>query len=480
MTALSDFYNPVRGASQVAIDRAIVNMERAGIGLDVDYCRRQETIAKGHEAEALEHLRQWTRAASPEYAEGKSDEALDKTWASPLKLRALFHDALGLKKSPVWKLGRVKLESGQVKLDEAALDWIAKQHPERAAGIKELIHLRRTRGCIKYFSTLPDYVGADGMLHPSMGPASDGDIRVGAVTGRLAAKNPPTQQIPRNKDKDPYRVRRAFVAGEGNSLVVADYSQLEVVILAHICKVLFGDNQLAEAVAPGAPDLHGTNARKIFGELLGWSTPGGIRVADLSVKDFKNKDIENGYVAWLRDLVKAVWYGIFYGKGPFGFGATLLDADGLPIGEEKATVILDGLFNSWPSIKRYQEWVREFIKKYKGIPSLGGRWCDLSDLVGGDKWAFARAWRRALNYPMQAGGADIVGAAMVGVDQSDYLATLDYRLIQQVHDELILRGPTINAEAAATSLLTIMVNSYPLLIPLQCSIGIGDNYDAAK
>lgn len=496
------------------ITNAVIAMERRGFVLDVDFCNAKAAEAREDERKALNRLWELYYDCTGQQPDHWAEQIdVDAIWSSPKQLQALVHGELGMPRSPVWKKGKVK--DGEVKLDEVALEWIrarlksqgratwSEETVERYRDLLQgIINLRRVRGCLKYLTKLPTYVGPDGRVHPVCGPAGDDDDRVGAVTGRLAVKNPEGQQIPRNKKKDRYRIRRAFIAPPGRRLVVADYSALEVVIMAHICLHLFGDDQLARMVAVGAPDIHSTNARKVFGELLGWSTEEAAKIigckvppgAPEYVRDFelgmfkcphkpecKECPSENAVGKGLRDLIKAIWYGLMYGKGAYGFGASLTDGNGNPIGEEKAGEIVEGLLDAVPAVRKYQAWVRVFIKQHGGIPSLAGRWCPLADLLReGTRWAEDRAWRRALNYPMQAGGADIVGAAMVLIEADDLLRELGFGVILQIHDELILEGPEENADAALERVMYLMTHCFKLLVPLQVSGHHGKNWDEAK
>jgi hypothetical protein len=448
---------------------------------------------EGVEESVVIRERNAVRPRPPTEAEERGE--IDALWSSPVKLRRFLHSdapgALNLPPSPVWKKGKVKLHKGEVKIDEVALDWLASRFPAHRERLKWLINLRRIRGSIKYLTKLPTFVAPDGRVHPVCGPAGDDDDRVGAVTGRLAMKNPEGQQIPRNKKKDRYGIRRAFIAGPGNVLIVADYSALEVVILAHLCKVLFGDTQLEEMTRPGGPDIHSSNARKIFGELLGWVVDEGYPdagkpVAEFALEAFKcdeDSSLEHPYAKWLRDLVKTVWYGLQYGKGAYGFGNTLLGPDGNPIGEERAGQIVEGLLDAVPALRMYQEWVRSFIEVHHGIPALDGRWCSLTDGRDWDEleeWEKSRAWRRALNFPMQSGGAAIVGAAMVAVVRDPWLRAHGFRLILQVHDELVLEGPEQYAAEAVERVKALMVGCFLLSVPLQVTAHAARNWMEAK
>lgn len=461
-------------AQVAAITAAAIEMERNGFLVDAEYCARQAERARADEQATLAQLRLELAALGVPPLPGA-----DNIWSSPVQMGLLFHGVLGCPKSPVWKKGNVKLDKGQVKLDEVALRWVALRDPRVRALVSNVIQLRQIRGGIKYLTKLPTYIAADGRVHPVCGPAGDGDDRVGALTGRFAFKNPEGQQIPSNPKKDRYAIRRAFIAGAGNRLIVADYSTLEVTILAHILIVLFNDDQLARMVAPEAPDIHSYNARKVFGEFLGRTLSNGRRVADLELHEFQDDD--NKEAKAYRQLIKEIWYGLMYGKGAYGFGASLTDQAGNPIGEDEAGRIVNALLDSIPALRKYQEWVMAFIKEHHGIPSLAGRWCPLEDLVRrGSEWALARAWRRALNFPMQAGAADIVGAAMVAVVNDRELRARGFILILQIHDELVIEGPEEHAEWAAARLKYLMETAFPLRVGLRVKAKVARSWEEGK
>ena len=275
-------------------------------------------------------------------------------------------------------------------------------------------------------------------------------------------------------------------AAQGQTLVVCDYSALEVVILADLCKRLFDDTQLEGVVAPGAPDIHCENAKTVFGYYLGWTVPEGMpyagqRVDEIPTAEFK----KHPYGELLRDMIKTVWYGLQYGKGAYGF-STLPGPDGKPIGEEVAQRMLDGIAKAVPGPFKWQEWCREYIRKYKGIYSLGGRWCPLGELLydGAPEWMIARARRRAYNFPIQASAAELIGDAMVRVNSDPEMAATGFRICLQVHDELVMRGPEENwqrcGELLRKHMTSATCNGVPLLVPLQASVGHGANYYDAK
>lgn len=454
-----------------ALEREIIRMEQNGFALDVDFCKAAETTARVQEGVCLETLQKICGDLGV-------PAAAEVNWASPQQLVRLLHDTLGLPPSPVWKKGRVRIDQGERKTDEAALGWIS----ERVSGdvrllLEELVRLRRIRGAIKYLGKLPGYVAPDGLVHPVSGPSMDADDRAGTITWRLASKNPEVMQIPTDSKKDWFRIRRAFVAPPGHKLLVADESALEVVILGHLLIELFGDHQLAEMAVPGR-DLHSENARLVFGRYLGW-TRHGRKVSEYPLEAFKDPSLPD--VVQLRQDIKAVWYGLMYGKSAYGFATSLRDANGQPIGEEAARRIIAALYEAVPGIPRYQAYVLEYIKEHHGIPGLSGAWCDLGELTrSGDKWKVARAHRIAQNYPMQEGGARVIGHAMVELGADTRLIEAGLKLERQIHDELDFRFPIGTDEVWLKGLVEKHMTSYPLHSTLSVKMGIGENWDAAK
>lgn len=450
------------------VERAILRMEQNGFALDVAFCRETAARANEDEQDTLVRLDDWLAQVG---LPGR-----EVNWASPTQLVSLFHETLQYPPSPIWKKGRVRVDDGERKLDETALGWVRDRVPEHVRwGIDELVRLRRIRGAIKYLTKLPDYVASDGLVHPVSGPASDDDSRAGTITWRLASKNPEVMQIPTDPKKDWYRVRKAFIAPPGHTLLVADEKALEVVILAHLLIRLFDDHQLAEMVAPGAPDIHSVNARLVFGKYLGWERH-GRRVEDFPLECFKSEEYPE--LMQLRQDIKAVWYGLMYGKGAFGFATSLRDSQGNGIGEEAAGKIVSALFEAVPGVPRYQAFVLDYIREHHGIIGLGGGWADLSEYTkSGDKWQLARAHRIAQNYPMQEGGARIIGQALIDIMADDELAAMGLLVERQVHDELDFRIPLTSDIERAKVLINKHMTSFPLTSCLQVAIGKGATWD---
>jgi DNA polymerase-1 len=452
------------------LERQIIKMEQNGFALDVPYCETASSKARGEEEVCLTELGKICGALSV------PDEI---NWASPAQLVKLLHDTLGLPPSPIWKKGRVRIQDGERKTDEAALGWIREHSSgEQCRLIDELIRLRRIRGAVKYLEKLPNYVAGDGLVHAVSGPSADSDERAGTITWRLASKNPEIMQIPSDPAKDWFRIRRAFVAPPGYSLLVADESALEVVILGHLLIELFGDYQLAEMVAPGAPDIHSVNARLVFGKYLGW-TRHNRKVSEYPLECFKDPNYPG--LVQLRQDIKAVWYGLMYGKSAYGFATSLRDADGNAIGEEAAQRIIDALYTAVPGVPKYSDYVLGYIKTHHGIPGLSGAWCDLSELTkSNDEWKVKRAHRIAKNYPMQEGGARVIGHAMCEIGADADLLSTGLLVERQIHDELDFRFPDGADVRKIRAGIERHMTSFPLKSYLSVKMGSGENWDECK
>lgn len=477
------------------IQEAAIRMERAGFLIDVDYLNSQAAIARKDHDAALHGLREAVGQAGIPVLPG-----VDDIWASPQQLVKLLHDSkLGLRvpPSPYWFKGRVKLDKGERKTDRTALEWLTAQLAAGQTGapirewqrlgwspgdyeakrrvIEGLMELRRIRSSLKYLEKLPLYVGPDGFVHPVCGPAGDEDDRVGAVTGRFGMKNPEGQQIPKNKRKDLYHIRRAFIAPSGQLLVVQDFSALEVVIFANICEWLWGDTQLLDLTGPGQ-DIHGYNAFHIFGKTLKWATPSGRRLDTVdSIAEFKT-DPE---LVWYRETVKATWYKLQYGGTVHGFATSLKDPDGNPIGKSRAEEILGALYEVVPAVPKWQDFVASILRRDGGIAAFDGRYVDFTDLIAMGDWGRSSAERKGQNFPMQAGGAHIIGLAMVEASRSRELERLGAILELQVHDELRWRCPEQNAQKVFQITKEIMESAFPLK-NLRTEGGIGHNWEACK
>jgi DNA polymerase-1 len=450
-------------------------MERTGVPIDPERLRAIDSDMTAKAGELRQELRQWA--------------GRDINWNSWQQLAHWLHDepgegGLGLPPSPYCKKGEVP--DDKISTDDRALEWIAGHNPDQRQGIQTLRSLRTHERMGRYASSwlavgLPHDDGTL-RLHPSFGLATDRDNRPGAKTGRFGVKNPALNQVPTRTDaagelgipKDPAGIRRAFVAPPGKKLIVVDYSQLEVVLLAHCIAKLFGgaDDSLVTRVRAGK-DIHGPLAQYAFGEL---ANDDEVRRASVELGDFKKVP----KLKLLRDLAKAGIYGNNYGKGKKGFATSVFLPDGSPLGDDRAELLVNALRELYPGIVDYQNFIRTFIEKYGYIVSLFNRWMPLPDARAQQRGLRNRAWRQALNYPMQAGGQEVMALALIAIHNHPRLRELGFELILVVHDEILGMCPEEHAEECLHIVEQCMVEAVELLAPLKAEGGIGDNWKDTK
>lgn len=456
------------------VGRVVVSMERTGVPIDVEVLRQIRADMEQRAAELRVQLLDWTGGR-------------DVNWNSWKQLAAWLHNdpkapeelggpGLGLPPSPYCKKGEVP--DGEIKTDDKALEWIAGHSDEHRGPITALRHLRQCERMGRYAR---DWLAAaiphdDGTvrLHPSFGLGSDTDVRPGASTGRFGVKNPALNQVPRQKSKDPAGMRRAFIPPPGKRLVVVDYSQLEVFILAHLCAQKF-TGQLAARLKADT-DLHCETARFVWGEVGGDAR---VLNAPVHVDGWK----ADKYLAERRDLTKAVRYGKNYGKGIRGFATSIFLPDGTPLGLERAALLSEGLDRFDPEVPAYQQFVRDFIEREALITSPFGRWFPLPHARHHKLGMRNRAWRQALNYPMQAGGQEIMALAIIAITQDSIdglLRDLGYELALVVHDETVGWADEDKADEAQVRVNELMTSVVELLAPLKAEGKTGPNWSKCK
>lgn len=448
------------------VGQAVVQMERTGIPVDTACLLDIQGRMADRSTELRKELGDWCPR--------------DINWASWQQLADWLHEtengSLGLEPSPFCKKGEVP--DDKISTDDRALEWLAGHNPAHRAPITALRNLRQCERMGRYATDwlAKGIVWNDGTvrLHPTFGLGSDHDTRPGAVTGRFGVKNPPLNQVPRNPAKDPAGMRKAFVPPAGNRLIVVDYSQLEVVILGHILAGELGDADPLVIKLRSGEDIHGPAARYIFGELAG-----DADVAAQPVGEFKNKKRPD--LCALRDLGKVGIYGKNYGKGEVGFAWSTFLPNGEPLGLEKAHLLTTGLDKFYPGVPHYQnKMVRPFIEREGIIVSLFGRYQPLPNARSPKQAWRNRAWRQALNYPMQAGGQEIMAMALIAILNDPELRDLGYVMSLVVHDEIVGWAPEANADRALARVSYLMTETVRLRCPLRAEGHHGANWAAAK
>jgi DNA polymerase-1 len=347
--------------------------------------------------------------------------------ASPKQIGELLFSRLGL---PVLK----KTATGVPSTDEDVLERLALDYPLPRVLLeyRSLAKLRST-----YCDKLPAAVNAaTGRVHTTYGQAT-------AVTGRLASTEPNLQNIP-VRTAEGRRIREAFIAPPGSRIVSADYSQIELRILA----VLSGDEGLRGAFSRGE-DVHRATAAEVFGVALEAVSPEQRRAA------------------------KAVNFGLIYGMSAFGL------AGNLGISRDAAQNTMDRYFDRYPRVARYMDEVRASAHERGFVETAFGRRLWLPDINGGNGPRRQAAERAAINAPMQGTAADLIKRAMIAVDAWLQAQALGTRLVMQVHDELVLEVPEAELTAVREKVPALMAAAADWAVPLEVSLGVGANWDEA-
>ncbi|MED5534166.1 MAG: DNA polymerase I [Pseudomonadota bacterium] len=399
------------------IEQPLVNvlqkMEYQGVLVDAEMLRQQ--------SQELAEIIAETETAAHIEAEGPFN--LD----SPKQLREILYDRLGF---PV--LG--KTPKGQPSTAEAILQELAAEYklPNLILRYRALSKLKST-----YTDKLPLEINADtGRIHTSYHQAV-------AATGRLSSSDPNLQNIP-IRTQEGRKIRQAFIAPNGYQLLAADYSQIELRIMAHLSQ----DEGLLAAFT-NDQDIHQATAAEVFG-----------------VEREEVTDSE-------RRSAKAINFGLIYGMSAFGL------ARQLGIERSAAQEYVDLYFERYPGVKRYMDETRDSARERGFVSTVLGRRLYLPEITSRNHQQRQYAERSAINAPMQGTAADIIKRAMLLVDKWIMDERLDARLIMQVHDELILEVPEDSAENLAQEVARIMETSVALDVRLKVEYGLGSNWDEA-
>jgi DNA polymerase-1 len=398
---------------ELPLSRVLARMETTGIAADVEYLTDLEKQFAGHVAQAA--------------AEAYDVIGREVNLGSPKQLQEVLFDQLGMPRTKKIKTGYTT--------DAASLQdlYVKTGHPflEHLLAHRDASRLRQTvEGLLKS-------VGVDGRIHTTFQQTI-------AATGRLSSTEPNLQNIP-IRTEEGRRIRRAFRVGEGyESLLTADYSQIEMRIMAH----LSGDEGLIEAFHSGE-DLH----RYV-----------GSRVFEVAPEDV---------TAEMRAKIKAMSYGLAYGLSAFGLSQQL----GIATGE--AQRLMDDYFTRFGGVREYLTGVVAEARATGYTATILGRRRYLPDLTSDNRQRRQMAERMALNAPIQGSAADIIKLAMLGVQRELDARGLASRLLLQVHDELVVEVAPGEREAAEEVLCTQMGSAVELDVPLDVSVGSGPTWHDA-
>lgn len=347
--------------------------------------------------------------------------------ASPKQLGEIFFDKLGM---PVVK----KTATGARSTDEEVLEKLAEDYPLPA---KLLEH----RSLSKLKGTYTDKLAQ--LALPRTGRVHTHYAQAVAVTGRLSSNDPNLQNIP-IRTPEGRRVREAFVAPEGRLIASADYSQIELRIMAH----LSGDESLLRAFHEGR-DVHRATAAEVF----------GVELEQVSSEQ--------------RRYAKVINFGLIYGMSSFGL------AKNLGIETKAAAAYIDKYFQRYPGVKRYMDETVEFAHAHGYVQTVFGRRLYLPDINGGSGPRKKAAERQAINAPMQGTAADLIKKAMVAVQAELDAARPEVKVIMQVHDELVFELPAAEQDWVRTEIPRLMAQVAELKVPLLAEVGFGPNWDQA-
>ncbi|SIN08551.1 DNA polymerase I [Micromonospora cremea] len=398
---------------ELPLMRVLAAMESTGIAADTHYLSELEA-----------HFAAEVKAA----AQG-AYEAVGREFnlGSPKQLQEILFTELGLPKTKKIKTGYTT--------DADALQWLYAQNPHPV-----LAHLLRHRDVAKLKSTVDGLlksVSDDGRIHTTFNQTV-------AATGRLSSTEPNLQNIP-IRTEEGRRIRRAFVVGEGyECLLTADYSQIEMRIMAH----LSSDDALIEAFNSGA-DFHAVTASSVFGVPVDEVTP-----------DQRRK-------------IKAMNYGLAYGLSAFGLSQQL------SIGTEEARGLMENYFAGFGGVRDYLHQVVARARQDGYTSTILGRRRYLPDLGSDNRQRRDIAERMALNAPIQGSAADIIKLAMLHVDTALGEVGLRSRMLLQVHDELVFEVAPGEREALEALVRREMGEAYPLSVPLEVSVGEGRDWNSA-
>jgi DNA polymerase-1 len=347
--------------------------------------------------------------------------------ASPKQLQEILFDKLGIKPTK-------KTPSGAPSTDEDVLQELALDHPLPKV-------LLEYRGLAKLKSTYTDKLPR--MINASTGRVHTSYNQAVAITGRLASSDPNLQNIP-VRSAEGRRIREAFIAPAGSVIVSADYSQIELRIMAHLSQ----DAGMLKAFANNE-DIHRHTAAEIFG-------------VELTAVDSEQ-----------RRYAKVINFGLIYGMSAFGL------SQNLNIDRASAQSYIERYFARYPGVRDYMQSTRDMAKQRGFVETYFGRRLWVPEINSPNGMRRAGAERAAINAPMQGTAADLIKLAMIAVDQWLGEARLQTKLIMQVHDELVLEVPEAELAVVKAKLTELMQGVAQLSVPLLVEVGVGKSWESA-
>lgn len=398
---------------EMPLVRVLSHIERNGVLIDPQklLAQSQEIEQRLAEVEAEVH-----QAAGQEF-----------NLASTKQLQEILFEKLGL---PVKK----KTPKGAPSTNEEVLEELAQ---EGHIVPKLLIE---HRGLSKLKSTYTDKLPQ--MINPKTGRVHTSYHQAVTATGRLSSSDPNLQNIP-IRNEEGRRIRQAFIAREGYKIVAADYSQIELRIMAHLAH----DEGMLKAFAEGK-DIHRSTAAEIFG---------------VSLEEVTNEQRRNA---------KAINFGLIYGMSEFGL------SNQLGISRQEARSYMDAYFNRYPNVLQFMTDIKTKAAEQGYVETLLGRRLYLPEIKSSNGMRRKAAERVAINAPMQGTAADIIKVAMIGIDKMIF-GDEDIKMIMQVHDELVFEVKAERVDHYSQLIKAEMEKAIKLHVPLIADVGVGDNWDEA-
>ncbi|ASG68753.1 DNA polymerase I [Francisella halioticida] len=401
--------------SQVEMPLTLIlnNMEKIGVKIDADKLIEQSASLNKSIIRIQEECYELA--------------GLEFNLSSPMQLREILFEKMDI---PVIK----KTAKGQASTSEEVLVQLAEEYGI-AALIMKYRHLSKLKNT--YTDKLPKTLDSDSRAHTSYN-------QTGTVTGRLSSSDPNLQNIP-IKSPEGRKIRQAFVAEDGSCIVAADYSQIELRIMAHLSK----DENLLKAFNNGL-DIHSATAAEVLG---------------IEISEVTNEQ---------RRRAKAINFGLIYGMSAFGL------AKQLEVARNEAQEYINVYFNRYPKVKEYMTKAKEFAKQSGYVETILGRRLYLPEISSRNVMQRNAAERAAINAPMQGTAADIIKKAMIKVNtmiSQEYNGKI--KMVMQVHDELVFEVEKNKVEEISAKIKEIMEDAIKLSVPLEVNVDTGDNWDQA-
>ncbi len=397
---------------EVPLIRVLANIEREGINLDVNTLKEMSAQLQNDIVTVESEI------------QGSAGTKFNVS--SPKQVGEILFEYLKIVDKPK------KTKTGQYATGEDILSKLENAHPivSKILDYRELVKLKNT-----YVDTLPELVNEKtGRIHTSFN-------QVVAVTGRLSSDNPNLQNIPIRTERG-RQIRKAFIPRDENHILLsADYSQIELRIVASIS----GDENMCEAFRLGK-DIHTATAAKVFG------------VA------------ENAVTKEMRYKSKSVNFGIIYGQGAFGL------AENLNIPRKEAQDLINNYFKEYSDIKSYMDDTKEFARKNGYVKTLLGRKRWLRDINSSNATVRSYAERNAINAPIQGSAADMIKVAMINIYSELQKQNFKTKMLLQVHDELVFDVYKPELETVKPIIEKLMREALPLNVPIEVGMGSGENW----